>query len=177
MIAAILPYTLLRTDMTDEFNPAEARRLWRLAAAHKPAAMRPVSALELAAWLDGKADAALAARVEQALAADDTLLETALAARAASESEEAAPERLLVRARAMVAPAVVASKRGGLMGQLGAWRRGLEWAAVGACFLIVATGGFWMGGSLSDNVAEAAQPATYSLLGIDEEPADLFEGI
>ncbi|MGE0152405.1 MAG: hypothetical protein AB7R90_07275 [Reyranellaceae bacterium] len=164
--------------MTDEFDPAEARRLWRLAAARQPAQGQPVSALDLAAWLDGKADPALAARVEQALLADDTLLQTALAARAAADDAAPAPERLLVRARAMVAPAVAAApQRGGLMMWMGSWRRSMEWALVGACFMIAATGGFWMGDSLSTNVAEAAQPIGYTLLGVDEETPDLFEGI
>ena len=162
--------------MTEEFDPTEARRLWRQASARQAAAQSEISALDLAAWLDGKADPALAARVEQALASDDNLLETALAARAAAESAEPAPERLLVRARAMVAPSVATPNRGGLMGSFLSWRRSLEWAAIGACFLIAATGGFWVGGSLGDNVAEAA-PASYSLLGIDDESSDLFEGI
>lgn len=162
--------------MTDEFDPIEGRRLWRQAAGKRKASAPAVTPLDLAAWLDGKADPVLAARVEQALASDDTLLQTALAAREAVADPQPAPERLLVRARAMVAPKVVAPRRGGVMAGLGAWRRSLEWALVGACFLIAATGGFWMGDSLSDNVAEAAQPAAYSLLGLDEETSDLFNG-
>ncbi|MDF3074579.1 MAG: hypothetical protein K0S54_2246 [Alphaproteobacteria bacterium] len=161
--------------MTEEFDPTEARRLWRQAAPGQPAKTVSVSALELAAWLDGKADPALAVRVELALAADDGLLDMALAARAAAASSEPAPERLLARARAMVEHKVAQPKRGGFLGQFGSWRRSLEWAAVGACFLIAASGGFWMGDSLVDDVS-AAQPAAYTLLGIDEESADLFGG-
>lgn len=163
--------------MTEEFDPTEARQLWRRAARRLPAQAPAVTALELAAWLDGKADAAVAARVEKALAVDDTLLETALAARAASETNEPAPERLLVRARAMVAPYAIPARSGGFLTRLGSWRHNLEWAAIGACFLIAATGGFWIGGSLGENVAEAAEPAGYSLLGIDDDTPDLFEGI
>jgi hypothetical protein len=161
--------------MTEEFDPTEARRLWRQAAQNRPARTQSVSALELAAWLDGKADTALAAQVELALAADEALLDMALAGRAAAASGEPAPERLLVRARALVEHKVAQPKRSGFLTQFGSWRRSLEWAAVGACFLIAASGGFWMGDSLIDDVS-AAQPAAYTLLGIDEESADLFGG-
>jgi len=164
--------------MTDEFDPTEGRRLYRQYAGEGTARKASVSPLELAAWLDGTADATLTARVELALAADPQLLETALAAQAAADSVEAAPERLLVRARAMVAPAIAAApRRGGLAGMLGSWRRSMEWALIGACFLIAASGGFWMGGSFGDNVAEAAQPAEYTLLGADDDTPDLFGGI
>lgn len=160
--------------MTDEFDPNQARRLWRQVV--QPARRDSVSALELASWLDGKADAALAARVERAMAADDSLLEMALAARAASETNEPAPERLLVRARAMVAPPVAAPKSAGFMSRLGTWQRTMQWAAIGACFMIAASGGFWMGGSLNDQLAFTAEPAGFTLLGVDEESTDLFEG-
>lgn len=165
--------------MTEEFDPKEARLLWRQAApATMTATATAVSPLDLAAWLDGKADPALAARVERAMLADDSLLQTALAARAAADSTEPAPERLLVRARAMVAPPVAAASRsgGGFLARLGAWQRRLEWAAIGACFMIVASGGFWLGGNLGDNVASAAEPASFTLLGVDEESYDLFDG-
>ncbi len=161
--------------MTEEFDPKEARLLWRQATAAPAVSRETVSALELAAWLDGKADPALVARVERAMLADDSLLETALAARAAADSPEPAPERLLVRARAMVSPPVTAAKGGGLLSRLSVWQRRLEWAAIGACFLVVASGGFWLGGSLNDNVAAARQSATFSLLGVDEESFDLFD--
>jgi hypothetical protein len=161
--------------MTEEFDPTEGRRLWRQAAHSQPAKAPSVSALDLAAWLDGDADPALAARVELALAADEGLLDTALAARAAAVADEPAPERLLVRARAMVEHKVAQPRRGGFLTHFGSWRRSLEWAAIGACFLIAASGGFWMGDSLIDDVS-AAQPAAYTLLGIDEESADLFGG-
>jgi hypothetical protein len=160
--------------MTEEFDPNEARRLWRQVA--KPIRHESVSALDLAAWLDGKADTALAARVERAMAADDSLLQMALAARAASETDEPAPERLLVRARAMVTPKVAAAKSAGFLSRMGSWQRSMQWAAISACFLIAASGGFWMGGSLNDQMAFVAEPAGFTLLGVDEESADLFDG-
>lgn len=159
--------------MTDEFDPSEARRLWRQVA--QPARRDSVSALELASWLDGKADAALAARVERAMAADDSLLEMARAARAASESDEPAPERLLVRARAVVAPTVVAPEPAGFLSRLGSWQRTMQWAAIGACFMIAASGGFWMGDKASNTVRLSAEPASFTLLGVDDESTDLFD--
>jgi hypothetical protein len=159
--------------MTDEFDSNEARRLWRQVA--QPARRDNVSALELASWLDGKADAALAARVERAMVADDSLLEMALAARAASETDEPAPERLLVRARAMVAPKVTAPKPAGFLSRLGSWQRSMQWAAISACFLIAASGGFWMGDSASNTVRMSTDVASFTLLGVDEESTDLFD--
>ena len=159
--------------MTDEFDPNEARRLWRQVV--QPARRDSVSALDLAAWLDGKADAGLAARVERAMVADDSLLEIAMAARAASETEEPAPERLLVRARAMVAPKVAAPKPAGFLSRLGSLQRSMQWAAIGACFLIAASGGFWMGDTASKTVRMSAEPASFTLLGVDDESTDLFD--
>ena len=164
--------------MTEEFDPREARLLWQKVTS-RPAGGKAgtvITALDLAAWLDGRADAALAARVESALASDDTLLQTALAAREAAETTEPAPERLLVRARAMVAPNVVRS-RGGFWIGLASWRQGLEWVAIGACFLVVASGGFFVGGGLGENIAAASEPTEYALLDVSEDTSGLFEGI
>ena len=163
--------------MTQEFDPAEGRRLWRQAqAARKARSEAGVSALELAAWLDGKADAALAARVERALAADEGLLATALAAREAASSAEPAPERLLVRARAMVGHPAAAPRRAGFLARFGAWQRSLEWAAVGACFLIAASSGFWIGGGLGDSIAQAGQASELALFGFEDDGGGLFDG-
>jgi hypothetical protein len=159
--------------MTEEFDQNEARRLWRQIA--QPARQETVSALDLAAWLDGNAAPEMAARVERALAADDSLLDMALAARAASETDEPAPERLLVRARAMVAPKVVAAKPAGFLSRLGVWQRGLQWATIGACLLIAASGGFWMGDNLSESFTVASESSGFTLLGVDEESLDLFD--
>lgn len=163
--------------MNDQFSKDEGSRLWRQAASGQTGGTAKVTSLELASWLDGQADAALSARVERALLADDALLETALAARAAGLSTEPAPERLLVRARAQVAhPAGTVPARGGFLSRLGSgWRRRIEWSAVAASLLIAASAGFSMGGGLSDNVALAAEPAGFVLLGDDETPV-LFDG-
>lgn len=163
--------------MTEEFDPREARLLWQKAASRPDGGKAgTVSALDLAAWLDGRADAALAARVESALASDDALLQTALAAREAAETAEPAPERLLVRARAMVAPNVVRS-RSGFWSGFGSWQRRFEWAAIGACFLVVASGGFVVGGGLGENIAAASEPTEYALLDVNGDASGLFEGI
>jgi len=164
--------------MTEEFDPSEARRLWRRAAPRPQDGQVAIDPLDLAAWIDGRADAGLTARVELALAADASLLETALAARAAAEAVEPAPDRLLVRARAMVAPAVAAPRPAGFFARLGAqfgpWQRRLEWAAIGVCFMIAASGGFFIGGGLGDNIAMADEPVEFALLGDDS--TGLFGG-
>ncbi len=126
--------------MNDEFSREEGNALWRqaVAAARPSPSPLPVSALDLAAWLDGRAKEDLAGRVEAALASDPTLLDTALAALAAtSEIDDQASERLTVRARALVAPEIKqATRSGGWLAGIGRWRRSAEWAAIGQPVLV-----------------------------------------
>lgn len=162
--------------MNDEFSRDEGRALWRQAmAAARPAPVTgPVAALDLAAWLDGRADAALAARIEAALLTDPTLLDMALAASAATdEADSAACERLAVRARALVAPQIrpVRSSGGWLVG-FGRWRRQAEWAVVGLSLMVAAAAGLWIGGDVGDTVL--SQTANLSLFGDDSGFAGLL---
>jgi len=142
--------------MNDDFTKDEGQALWRQAlATAQPTTVKPVSALELAAWIDGRADQRLSARIEAALATDPALLDMALAASAASadlESEDS--ERLVVRARALMAPQIKQAKRsGGWLSGFGTWRRSVEWATVGLCMLVAAGAGVWIGGDVGDNLA------------------------
>jgi anti-sigma factor RsiW len=131
-----------------EGGPAE-RALWgRAAATMSPPVPGAVSDADLAGWLDGRLSIGDAARVEAALAADPALLQAALDIAAARGAPlPAVPERLLVRARALVAPPVVgtAGSRSGLA-RLFVWRQGLQWAAVATLSLAVGLGGFTLGG-------------------------------
>lgn len=156
--------------MSDPFTKDEGKALWQqaMALAQPAPAMPSVSALDLAAWLDGRADQALAARVESALLADPALLEMALAVPdAALDADAAASERVFVRARALVAPKVVksAARSGGWLGGFARWRRTAEWAMVGVSLMVAVATGLWIGGDVGDSLA--AQTASLSLFGDD----------
>lgn len=163
--------------MSDEFTKEEGRALWQQATAlaQPLPAGRTVSALDLAAWMDGRANDALAVRVEAALAADPALLDMALAlspaTRADSEfdadADAAATGRLMVRARALVVPPVKGGNavRGGWMGSLFRWRRSAEWAMVGVSMMVAAAAGLWIGGDVGDSLA--SQTVSLSLFGDD----------
>lgn len=146
--------------MTEEFSHSEGLALWRqLKAAEGRVLHRPgsgIGAMEVATWLEGRADEALAARVEAALAADSALLDAALAARQPDDLEAPAamPERLLIRARAMVAPAMRPA-RTGFAGMMGRWRYALQWTTVAASLLVAAAAGFWIGGGAGEQVLVA----------------------
>jgi hypothetical protein len=164
--------------MSDDFTKEQGTALWHqaMAVAQPLPAGRPVSALDLAAWLDGGTDEALAARVEAALAADPALLAMALALSPAGsgeselDAEAAATERLVVRARALVAPPVRGAagnpaRGGGWMGSLFRWRRSAEWAMVGVSMMVAAAAGLWIGGDVGDSLA--SQTVSLSLFGDD----------
>jgi hypothetical protein len=141
--------------MIDEFSPEQGHALWRQAqAAAVTRPIAPVSALDLAAWIDGKADAGLAARVEAAVAADPVLLDMALAAMSGpTEIDHAASARLTVRARALVAPQIKPVARGGaVLSNWKSWRRRMEWAVVALALVVAAGTGVWIGGDVGDQV-------------------------
>ncbi len=155
--------------MSDPFTKDEGKALWRqaMALAQPAPAMPSVSALDLAAWLDGRADQALVARVESALVADPVLLDMALAVPdAALDADAAASERVFVRARTLVAPRVKpAARSGGWLGGFARWRRTAEWAMVGVSLMVAVATGLWIGGDFGDSLA--AQTASLSLFGDD----------
>ena len=41
--------------------------------------------------------------------------------------------------------------------------------------MIAASGGFWMGDKASNTVRLSAEPASFTLLGVDDESTDLFD--
>ena len=154
--------------MTDEFSRDEGSALWRQAlATAQPRAAQTVSPLALAAWLDGRADERLSAQIEAALATDPLLLETALAAVAAtSEIDNPVSERIGLRARSLVAPQIkVAARRGGWLSGLGGWRRQAEWAMVGLSLMVAVAAGLWIGAGVGDSVL--SETATVSLFDDD----------
>ncbi len=155
--------------MNNEFTKEEGTALWRqtMAAARPVPATQPVSALDLAAWLDGRAGDQLAARIEAALASDSALLDTALAASAAAvEITDAASERLAVRARALVEPQIKPVAKSGGWLSVSRWRRQAEWAMVGLCLMVAAATGLWIGSDVGTTVLES-QSASISLFDDD----------
>jgi hypothetical protein len=155
--------------MNDEFSKDEGASLWRqaMAAAQPHSVVKTISPLDLASWLDGRADERLSARIEAAMSADPVLLETALAAAAAtSELDSPVSERIAVRARALVSPPIkVAARRGGWLSGGAGWRRQAEWAMVGLSLMVAAAAGLWIGGGVGDSLL--SETATVSLFDDD----------
>ncbi len=155
--------------MTDEISREEGTALWRQAmAAARPVPAQSVSALDLAAWIDGRANERLAARVEAAVVSDPALLDMAMAAVAAtSEIDDHASERLTVRARALVAPQIKpVAYTGGWLGGISRWRRQAEWAMVGLSIMFAAAAGLWIGNNVGETVLPS-QTASISLFNDD----------
>ena len=147
--------------MSEKLGTAEDRALWQGFQAGAGAA-RPrgaVSAEDLAGWLDGRLTDGEAARVEAAVAADPTLLDAVLDVRAqAGVALPPAPERLLVRARAMVAPPIVAAPRAApLSVWFSGWRGGVQFGAVAMLVLGISVSGFALGGATQAALAGQRQ--------------------
>jgi hypothetical protein len=158
--------TRMATGLTPT-DPPDGAALWRGRAA--PAA-GAVSALDVAAWLDGRLGDVDAARVEAALAADPALLSQALDASMAvrEAAPDAASERLVVRARALVEPRVHAAPSvGTLLGELfgRGWRAGAQWSAVAAALLAVSVGGFSLGSGFGAAYAQSSVEASLYIVG------------
>jgi anti-sigma factor RsiW len=163
--------------MTDDSGDRGDRALWtRLARRRAPAQAVPPD--DLAAWLDGRLDEAAAARVEAALVADPALLDAALETqRVRTGALPAAPDRLLVRARALVAPVVVAPTP--RFGFWGGWLgRGVQWAAVATLALVISVGGFALGDDTQSALAGQRSGGTgplFSVLDSLGADASLFD--
>lgn len=167
--------------MTDHNLPGleEGRALWRRLprAVGSRTGAEAVDPLELAAWLEGRLDEAAAARIEAALADDPGLLDLAVAARAALDDPAPAPDRLLVRARASFAPTVSLAGQARQGGGLRAWWRRMEWAAIGASFLIAAAGGFALGDGIGSNVQASSEFELADSSSLLDRPSGLFLGL
>ena len=147
---------------TERPTPSD-RELWRSLVTDRPAT-GPVSDLDFAAWLEGRLSEADAARIEAAVAANPEMR------RAALELSEvlgmplpAAPERLEVRAKALVGFAVERrAPRVGLLDWLFAKNRrfALPRLATLTAAVIVAIGGFMLGGGLGESMAQERYATT-----------------
>jgi hypothetical protein len=149
--------------MSIEQTPRNDKALWRSLASQPAVAPAAVSEMDIAAWLEGRLSEEAAAPVEAAVAADPDLRRAALdLADILGKTLPAAPERMVVRARALVAfETERTAPAGGLIGRwLGGWSlfggpgHALQQGVMAVAALLVATGGFLVGGGLSESLAQ-----------------------
>ena len=144
--------------MTTEPIPRSDKELWRSLASQPAVAPAAVSEMDLAAWLEGRLSEDAAAPVEAAVAADPALRRAALdLADILGKPLPAAPERMVVRARALVGFETERKvPAGGLFGRwlFGGPRHALQQGVMAAAALVIATGGFVVGGGLGESLAQ-----------------------
>lgn len=148
--------------MSTEQTPGSDKELWRRLASQPAVAPAAVSEMDLAAWLEGRLSEGAAAPVEAAVASDPALRRAALdLADILGKPLPAAPERMVVRARALVGfEAERRASAGGLLerlfgaGLLGVPRYALQQGVMAVAALVIATGGFLVGGGLGESLAQ-----------------------
>lgn len=145
--------------MSTERTPRTDKELWQSLAPGRDAAPEAVSDLDFAAWLEGRLPEAAAARIDAVIAADPALRRAALdLADILGKPLPAAPERLAVRAQALVGFAAErqVGHGGGFFGRLfsSGTRYALQRAAMAAVAIVIAGGGFIMGGGLGESFAQ-----------------------
>lgn len=149
----------MRTERDD--LPASDKELWRRLAIRGPAEPRPVDELALAAWIEGRLGEAQSPPIEAAVAADADMRRAALEiADVLAKPLPAAPERMVVRARALVGfDAERRAARGGLLSRWLNWAApyALQRAAVTIAAVVIAAGGFTMGGGLGTSLVRQQQ--------------------
>ncbi|WP_428681363.1 hypothetical protein [Reyranella sp.] len=149
--------------MSTQQTPRSDKELWRSLAGGPEVAPVVVSEIELAAWLDGRLTEEAAAPIEAAVAADPALRRAALdLADILGRPLPAAPERMVVRARALVG--FEAERRASGGGLVGRWfagrglfagpRHALQQGVMAAAAVVIATGGFMVGGGLGESLAQ-----------------------
>jgi anti-sigma factor RsiW len=159
-------------DEQDRQNDAD-RTLWRRAVPSPGAGASPCpDELELAAWLDGRADADLAGRIESHLAECTDCLRAAEELRATlAAGPMMPPPQVVERAKRL--------GRGRWRRPAVLWLRAGRWAAVAAAAVLVGYAGFTAGAATREKrqAAEAAvvREATFGLTnGSGEELGDLL---
>jgi hypothetical protein len=149
--------------MSTEQTPRSDKELWHSLATARDVAPAAVSEMEFAAWLEGRLSEDEAARIEFAVAADPELRRAALdLTDILGRPLPDAPARMAVRAQALVG--FEAERLGGLGGFLsrlfavggrdGGTRYGLQRAAMATAALLLAVGGFSVGGGLGESFAQ-----------------------
>ena len=144
--------------MSTERTPRSDKELWRSLASQPAVAPAAVSDMELAAWLEGHLSEEAAGPIEAAVAADPALRRAALdLADILGKPLPAAPERMVVRARALVGFEAERKPRSG--GLFAGWlfggpRHALQQGVMAVAALVIATGGFMVGGGLGELLAQ-----------------------
>lgn len=145
--------------------PASDKELWRRLAVGGAVEPRPVDEMAFAAWIEGRLGAAESAQIEATMAADPEMRRAALEiADILGKPLPAPPERMAVRARALVGfDADRRDARGDLSGTwFGRWLNwaspyALQRAAVTLAAVVIAAGGFTMGGGLGTSLMRQQQ--------------------
>jgi len=143
--------------MNTQRTPRSDKELWRSLVSQPAIVPAAVSEMELAAWLEGRLTEEAAGPVEAAVAADPALRRAALdLADILGKPLPAAPERMVVRARALVgfeADRKIASGRLFSRWLFGRSRHALQQGVMAVVAVVIATGGFMVGGGLSESLA------------------------
>lgn len=171
-------------------TPRSDKELWRSLAIQPADAPAAVSDMDLAAWLEGRLPEGEAAPVEAAMAADPALRRAAIdLAEILGKPVPAAPERMVVRARALVGFEAERAASGG--GLLAGWltgrrlfagtRHALQQGVMAAAAIVIATGGFVVGGGLGESLAQEREvysttDAAYVKTTTSNEVSEFFAG-
>lgn len=153
--------------MSADRTPRSDKALWQSLAIGGNDAPRRIDDAGFAAWIEGRLTESQAAAIEAAVAADPELRRAALEiADILGHDLPAAPERVVVRARALVGFEAERTARGGWFDR---WffsgpRYGIQRAAVTMAALVIAAGGFAMGGGLGASFA-------HERLGVGDDQA------
>jgi hypothetical protein len=143
------------------------KELWRSFATARNVVPAAVSEMEFAAWLEGRLSEDEAARIESAMAADPEMRRAALdLADILGKPLPAAPARIRVRAQALVG----FEGRAGFAGLLsrlfaagvptGGAQYGVQRAVMATAAILLAVGGFSVGGGLGESFAQQRDGAS-----------------
>jgi hypothetical protein len=161
---------------TDRISKTD-RELWQSLTTGPDVASAAVSDMEFAAWLEGRLSEAEAAHIEASVAADPELRRSALElSEILGKPLPVAPARMAVRAQSLVGFDVErqAGSGGwlsGLLSMAGAFA--VPRAAMATMVLVVAAGGFMMGGGLGESYAHEKNIKVASLAATSDNSNEL----
>lgn len=135
-------------EMTDQ-------ELWQSLATGREGAAGTISDIDLAAWLEGRLPEDQSQRIDRAMSDNAALRQAALElSDILGRPLPAPPDRLIVRAKALVGFETEREAPNGFGGFLASlFPRGLR-AAMAPLALVVAVGGFMLGGGLGESYAQ-----------------------
>lgn len=165
--------------MTGPGDKAEGAALWqrwRSLSRTEPKNAADDNALLLAAYVDGRLDAASAEAVEEWLAEHDTALDDVIAVRALAAARiDLAPDAMVARAAALVAaPDPVVVPFAAAAAQHRRWRIAAGWSGLAASVLATSLVGFSLGSSAYFDLAGQPVVAESALHELLDPPGSLF---